>query len=477
MSSSAVGAEKVHSGWIERWDPEDKAFWESEGKYVARRNLVFSIFAEFLGFSVWQLFSIVAALLPAIGFDFSTQQLLVLVSLPPLIGATLRFPYTFAVGIFGGRNWTIISALLLLLPTTVLGIIVQNPETPFWQFVAAAALGGLGGGNFSSSMANISYFYPNRQKGTALGINAAGGNLGVGLVQLVVPFLITIGSLGAVFGGDSQTRVDSEASVGSATGVAQSEVWVQNSAFFWVPLILLSATCAYFFMNNLNVSQVSPKEQAPVAKHKHTWVMSYLYIGTFGSFIGFSASFPVLIKSQFPEYSALWLAALGPIIGSLSRPVGGWISDKVGGARVTLWTFVAMAVGVVAVLYFLAVQSLVGFFLSFMVLFLAAGIGNGSTYRMIPSIFRTERVRKAEGRGEEARAKAARLGQKEGSFVLGFAGAIGAYGGFLIPQAYKCSIGVTGGPQTALVSFVAFYVTCIAVTWYFYHRRNAEFPC
>jgi len=254
-------------------------------------------------------------------------------------------------------------------------------------------------------------------------------------------------------------------------------VWVQNAAFFWVPLILLSAACAYFFMNNLNVSQASPREQVPVAKRKHTWVMSYLYIGTFGSFIGFSASFPVLIKSQFPEYSALWLAALGPIIGSLFRPVGGWISDKVGGARVTLWTFVAMAVGVLAVLYFLAAQSLVGFFLSFMVLFLAAGIGNGATYRMIPSIFRTERVREAEGRGEEARAKAARLGQKEGSFVLGFAGAIGAYGGFLIPQAYKYSIGVTGGPQTALMSFVVFYVTCSAVTWYFYHRRNAEIPC
>ena len=477
MSSSAVGAEKTRSGWLERWDPEDKAFWESEGKYVARRNLVFSIFAEFLGFSVWQLFSIVAALLPAIGFAFSTPQLLVLVSIPPLVGATVRFPYTFAVGLFGGRNWTIVSALLLLLPTVMLGVIVQNPETPYWQFVVAAALGGLGGGNFSSSMANISYFYPNRLKGTALGINAAGGNLGVGIVQLLVPFLITVAALGAVFGGDPQTRVDSEASVGSATGVATSEVYVQNGAFFWVPLILLSAVCAYFFMNNLNVSQASPREQAPVAKRKHTWIMSYLYIGTFGSFIGFSASFPVLIKSQFPDYSVIWLAALGPVVGSLSRPVGGWLSDRIGGARVTFWNFVVMALGVVSVLYFLAAGSLVGFFLSFMVLFLTAGIGNGSTYRMIPSIFRTERVREAEDSGEGAKAEAARLGQKEGSFVLGFAGAIGAYGGFLIPQAYKYSIGATGGPQTALITFIAFYVTCVAVTWYFYYRKNAEIPC
>ena len=329
MAGSAVAAGTKTGGWVEEWNPEDKEFWESKGKYVARRNLVFSIFAEFLGFSVWQLFSIVAALLPAIGFGFSTQQLLVLVSIPPLVGATMRFPYTFAVGIFGGRNWTIISALLLLPSVVMLGIIVQNPETPFWQFAVAAALGGFGGGNFSSSMANISYFFPNQRKGTALGINAAGGNLGVGVVQLLVPFVITVGALSAVSGGDSQTREAREASVVQATGVASSEVWVQNAAFFWVPLVVLSAICAYFFMNNLNISQASPREQAPVVKRKHTWIMSYLYIGTFGSFIGFSASFPVLIASQFPEYSATWLAALGPVVGSLSRPAT---------ARPTAWS-------------------------------------------------------------------------------------------------------------------------------------------
>ncbi|CAA9453184.1 MAG: Nitrate/nitrite transporter [uncultured Rubrobacteraceae bacterium] len=466
MTSTTAGA-KSGSGWIKKWNPEDKEFWENGGKRVARRNLVFSIFAEFLGFSVWQLFSIVAALLPAIGFAFSAPQLFSLVALPGLVGATMRFPYTFAVGIFGGRNWTIISALLLLIPTVMLGIIIQNPDTPYWQFALAAALGGFGGGNFSSSMANISYFFPNEQKGTALGINAAGGNLGVGIVQLLVPFVITVGAVGAVLGGGSQTRTAPD---GTAT-----TVFIQNAAFFWVPLVLLSAVCAYFFMNNLNVSQASPREQVPVAKRKHTWVMSYLYIGTFGSFIGYSASFPVLITSQFPGYSSIYLAALGPIVGSLARPIGGWLSDKTGGARVTFWNFLVMALGVVSALYFLAEQSLVGFFLSFMVLFLTAGIGNGSTYRMIPTIFRTQRVR--EARGEGAVAEAARQGQRESSFVLGFAGAIAAYGGFVIPQAYKYSIGATGGPQTALVSFVVFYATCMAVTWYFYYRRNAEIPC
>jgi NNP family nitrate/nitrite transporter-like MFS transporter len=243
--------------------------------------------------------------------------LFTLVALPPLIGATMRFPYTFAVGIFGGRNWTVISALLLLIPTIMLGVIIQNPETPFWLFAVAAALGGFGGGNFSSSMANIGYFYPRAKKGAALGMNAAGGNLGVGVVQILVPFAIAFAAMGAVFGGGTQIRTD------AATG-ATSTVFIQNAAFFWVPLILLSAACTYFFMNNLDVSQATPREQAPVAKRKHTWVMSFLYIGTFGSFIGYSASFPVLIGSQFPEYSATWLAALGPVVGSLA-PVRGMV--------------------------------------------------------------------------------------------------------------------------------------------------------
>ena len=467
---STIEREAKGGNWIDKWNPEDKAFWESTGRSVARRNLVFSIFAEFLGFSVWQLFSIVAALLPLIGFAFTAPQLFGLVAIPPLVGATMRFPYTFAVGIFGGRNWTIISALLLLIPTIMLGVIIQNPETPYWMFVIAAALGGFGGGNFSSSMANIGYFFPNEKKGTALGINAAGGNLGVGVVQLIVPFVVVSAALGGLFGGPSQTRTD------PTTG-ATSQVFLQSAAFFWVPLILLAALGAFLFMNNLNVSQASPREQAPVAKRKHTWVMSYLYIGTFGSFIGYSASFPVLILNQFPEYAAIWLAALGPIVGSLVRPMGGWLSDKLGGARITLWAFVVMICAVLSVLYFLSVRSFTGFFLSFMLLFLSTGVGNGSTYRMIPFIFRTEREREVTGQGEGILAEARRRGLKEGAFAIGFIGAIAAYGGFIIPQAYKYSIGATGGPQTALIAFIAFYVTCVAVTYWFYYRKNAEIRC
>jgi len=466
VSSSAVGT-RIGSGWIDSWNPEDQEFWESKGKYVARRNLVFSIFAEFLGFSVWQLFSIVAALLPAIGFTFDANELFWLVALPGLIGATMRFPYTFAVGLFGGRNWTITSALLLLIPCVLLGVIVQNPETPFWLFAVAAALGGLGGGNFSSSMANISYFYPNHKKGAALGINAAGGNLGVGVVQFLVPTLV---SLGATLGG-SQTKTD------PATG-APSQVFVQNGAFFWVPLIVLAAICAYFFMNNLRVSQASPREQAVVTKRKHTWIMSYLYIGTFGSFIGYSASFPLLIKTQFPEnLSLVFWAPLGPILGSLVRPLGGWLSDRYGGARITFWTFAVMIGAALGVLYFLEAGSFAGFLTMFLILFAATGIGNGSTYRMIPSIFRIEREREAEGQGEGILTEARCQGLKESAFALGFAGAIAAYGGFIIPRAYGSSIDATGGPQTALFAFVIYYTTCIVVTWWFYFRRNAGILC
>ena len=256
-----------------------------------------------------------------------------------------------------------------------------------------------------------------------------------------------------------------------------SQVFLQNAAFFWVPLILLAALGAFLFMNNLNFSQASPREQAPVAKRKHTWVMSYLYIGTFGSFIGYCASFPVLILNQFPEYAATWLAALGPIVGSLVRPVGGWLADKMGGAWITLCAFVAMISAVLSVLYFLSVHSFAGFFLSFMLLFLTTGVGNGSTYRMILAIFRTEREREVEGQGEGILALARHRGLKEGAFAIGFIGAIAAYGGFIIPQTYKYSIGATGGPQTALTAFVAFYVTCVAVTWYFYFRKKAEIRC
>lgn len=454
--------------WIEKWNPEDKVFWENEGKHVARRNLIFSIFAEFLGFSVWQLFSVVSALLVSVGFGFSVNQLFWLVAIPGLIGATMRFVYTPMVAIFGGANWTVISALLLLIPTISLGVVVQNPDTPYWVFLLVAAAAGFGGGNFASSMANISYFYPSNRKGFALGINAAGGNVGFSLVQFIVPMVITFSIFGMLAGAPQ---------IFTPKNGPPKEIWLQNAGFFWVPLIVLAALGAYFFMNNLHVARASLREQSVILRRKHTWLMSWLYIGTFGSFSGYSAAFPLLLTTQFPEVSALKYAFIGPLLGSIVRPLGGWLSDRIGGARVTLVTFFVMIAGVAGVLFFLNTGSFLGFFITFMTLFTAAGVGNGSTYRMIPVIFHTEREREHGMEDEEARDRAMREGLRETAAVLGFAGAIAAYGSFLIPRAYGVSINATGGISAALYVFIAFYVTCIAVTWYYYHRKDCEIPC
>ncbi|HYD76977.1 NarK family nitrate/nitrite MFS transporter [Ramlibacter sp.] len=461
----------MSSALIRNWDPENLSFWRQQGQAVARRNLWISIPALTLAFAVWMVWSVVVVNLPAVGFKFSTNQLFWLAALPALCGATLRIFYSFAVPIFGGRRWTAISTATLLLPALGIGFAVQDPTVPYEVFVILALLCGFGGGNFASSMANISFFYPKAQKGTALGLNAGLGNLGVSIVQFVVPMVITAGVFGTL-GGESQIIVK---------GGQPASLWLQNAGFIWVPFIALSALAAWFGMNDLAEAKSSFADQAVIFKRKHNWLMCWLYVGTFGSFIGYSAGFPLLIKSQFPGINALQYAWMGPLVGALVRPLGGWLSDKLGGARVTFWTFLAMIAGVVAVLQFLpsggSGGSFAGFLVSFMVLFAASGIGNGSTFRMIPVIFLTERQRAAEGKGEYAREQAVRDANKEAAAVLGFSSAIGAYGGFFIPKSYGTSLAMTGGTEAALYCFIAFYVTCVAVTWWYYSRRNAPMPC
>jgi len=445
------------SRWMTDYDPEDEHFWETKGKRIARRNLVFSIFAEFLGFSVWLLWSIVATQLNSVGFQYSVSQLFWLVSVPALVGATMRFPYTFAVPRFGGRNWTVVSALLLLIPAILLAVFVQMPATPFWLMLLVAATAGFGGGNFASSMTNISFFYPDRAKGLPLAVNAAGGNVGVAVVQAFVPILILFGIFGGVFGGPQ----------------GGESVFPQNAGLVFVPLIVASAVCAALFMDNLAVSSSPFREQAQVVKKKHTWIMSVLYIGTFGSFIGYSGALPVLTQSQFPE-AGVKLAFLGALVGSIARPFGGWMADRLGGSKVTMWNFVAMIAAVVAVLYFLANKSepwaFAGFLAMFMVLFVTTGIGNGSTFRMIPLLFRTQAL---DGSGpDEDREEAIVRGRREAAAAIGFSSAIGAYGGFLIPQGFALSSTLTGGPQAALVTFLAFYALCAGITWWYYVRTR-----
>jgi NNP family nitrate/nitrite transporter-like MFS transporter len=448
------------------WNPEDTTFWRESGKNVATRNLWISIPALFLAFAVWMVWSVVVVNLPNIGFAFTTDQLFWLAALPGLSGATLRIFYSFMVPIFGGRKWTTLSTASLLIPAIGMGFAVQDPTTPYGTFLLLSLLCGFGGGNFASSMANISFFYPKAQKGTALGLNAGLGNLGVSAVQFVVPIVITAGVFGAM-GGSGQTWVKD--------GVTKT-MWIQNAGFVWVPFILAATIAAWFGMNDISTAKASFSDQAVIFRRKHNWLMCWLYLGTFGSFIGYSAGLPLLIKSQFPMIDATKYAFLGPLVGALARPVGGWIADKLGGAPVTLWNFVAMGFAARGVLYFLpqdgAGGNFAGFLTMFILLFLTTGIGNASTFRMIPVIFLTERQR-ALGNNEIATREAG----KEAAAVLGFTSAIGAYGGFFIPKSFGTSIAKTGGPDAALIGFIVFYASCVAITWWFYSRKNAEVPC
>jgi NNP family nitrate/nitrite transporter-like MFS transporter len=317
-------------------------------------------------------------------------------------------------------------------------------------------------------MANVNFVLPNVQKGTALGLNAGLGNLGVSLAQFVVPLVITAGMFGAL-GGEPQTWMK---------GAESKQMWLQNAGFIWVPFIAVCAVAAWFFMDDLATSRASFSDQVVIFRSKHTWIMCWLYLGTFGSFIGFSAGFPLLSKSQFPQVNVLAYAWLGPLIGALIRPLGGWLSDKLGGAQVTFWNFIAMAAGVAGVLAFLPQAgtggNFYGFLAMFMVLFMTAGIGNGSTFRMIPAIFLEERQREAAGKERAAGEQAVRDANTEAAAVLGFSSAIGAYGGFFIPMSYGASISMTGTAETALYGFIVFYLTCIAMTWWYYSRRSAE---
>ena len=427
--------------WIDHWNPEDTVQWESQGRAIARRNLKWSIFAEFLGFVVWQLWSIVAVTLPAAGFALGTGEIFWLISIPSLVGATLRIPYSFLVPKFGGRNWTIISAALLLLPTIALAVCVSNPETPFGVLLAAAALAGLGGGNFASSMSNITYFYPQREKGWALGLNAAGGNLGASVAQFVVPIAITIG--------------------------AGATLNLPIAGWIWIPFILLAMFGAARYMDNLSNAKADLAGSAAALKEPHLWIMSVLYIGTFGSFIGFASVFPKLIADQFPEFSAIAvggasisLAFLGALVGSLARPYGGRLSDRFGGARITMVAFAAMGALALAVLLTLPVGSFWLFLGLFLLLFAAAGVGNGSTYRMVPIVF----ALRASGDDTARKRKAAA--------ALGLISAIGAYGGFLIPQALNLSFQATGAYAGAFIGFVAGYAVLLVLTYVVYVRSG-----
>jgi NNP family nitrate/nitrite transporter-like MFS transporter len=423
----------VRGHWIDDWRPEDPAFWDRRGAAVARRNLAFSIFAEHIGFSVWTLWSVLVLFLgPAYGIDPAGKFLLTAV--PALVGAVLRIPYTFAVARFGGRNWTIISASLLLIPAVLAAVLIR-PGIPYPALVLIAAVAGVGGGNFASSMANINAFYPDRLKGWALGVNAGGGNLGVAAVQLVGLFVLAVSGAGRP---------------GIVAGV-------------YIPLIVLAAGGSALFMDNLSAARNARRGMRDAVREPHTWILSLLYIGTFGSFIGFGFAFGQVLQVQFAgtfdtPVKAAYLTFLGPLLGSLIRPVGGALADRVGGARVTFAGFLAMAAAAAVVLLAAQRHSLPLYLVGFLALFVLSGLGNGSTYKMIPAVFRARHADEHEAR-------------RLSGAVIGIAGAVGALGGVLVNLAFRQSFLAYGSADAAYLAFIAFYALCVALTWTAYLRR------
>ncbi|HUR51859.1 MAG TPA: nitrate/nitrite transporter [Mycobacteriales bacterium] len=422
----------ARSRWIEEWEPENPAFWEATGKRVARRNLVLSVLSEHIGFSVWTMWgSLVLFLGPAYGFTPADKFLLT--TTPALVGSLVRVPYTFAVARFGGRNWTVVSALLLLLPLGAT-LLVLEPGVSLQTLMLVGALCGVGGGNFASSMTNINAFYPDRLKGRALGLNAGGGNLGVAAVQLVaLAVLATAGK------GHPRTLVA-----------------------IYLPLVLLAAALAWVAMDNLVHLQNDKRGMRDVLKDHNTWVMSLLYIGTFGSFIGFGFAFGQVLQVQFTAdfptpLDAAYLTFIGPLVGSVIRPVGGWLADRVGGARVTLASFVLMAGAASIVLVASRQHSLALYLVGFTSLFVLSGLGNGSTYKMIPAIFKATRPSLHEAR-------------RMSGALIGLAGAVGAFGGVLVNVAFRESFLHSGKADSAYVAFIAFYGVCVVLTWAVYLR-------
>nr|WP_175616329.1 nitrate/nitrite transporter [Mycobacterium sp. GA-1841] len=447
----------LKSNRITNWDPEDTEAWEAGNKYVARRNLIWSVIAEHVGFSVWSIWSVMVLFMPEEIYGFSAGDKFLLGATATLVGGCLRIPYTLATATFGGRNWTVFSAFVLLIPTVGTMVLLANPGLPLWPYLLCAALAGFGGGNFASSMTNINAFYPQRLKGWALGLNAGGGNIGVPVIQLVGLLVI-------------------------ATAGNRAPYWV---CAIYLVMLAVAGIGAALYMDNLEQHKIDLSAMKAILVVRDTWVIALLYIGTFGSFIGFSFAFGQVLQINFAAggqsasqaaLHAAQIAFIGPLLGSVSRVYGGKLADRIGGGRVTLAVFSGMilAAGLLVAISMVddhsagAANSLmmVGYVIGFIALFLLSGLGNGSVYKMIPSIF-------------EARSHSLDLGEEErqrwslsmSGALIGFAGAIGALGGVGINLALRQSYLSSGSATTAFVIFLAFYLLSSAATWLRYVRR------
>ena len=452
-----MGISLGRSHVLSDYDPEDTVAWENGNDKIARRNLIWSVFAEHIGFSVWSIWSVMVLFMPASVYHFSAGDKFLLGATATLVGACLRFPYTFATAKFGGRNWTVFSAFVLLIPTVGTVVLLAHPGLPLWPYLVCAALSGLGGGNFASSMTNINAFYPQRLKGWALAVNAGGGNLGVPVVQLVG--LLVIAAAGN-----------------------REPYWV---CAIYLVLLALAGIGAALYMDNLQHYRIEMNTMRAVLAEPHTWVISLLYIGTFGSFIGFSFAFGQVLQMNFvasgqnvaqASLHAAQIAFLGPLLGSISRVYGGKLADRIGGGRVTLAVFCSMilAAGILISASTLGVHAaghtssgtMVGYVIGFVALFILSGIGNGSVYKMIPSIFEARSHRLQVGESERRQWSRSMSGA-----LIGFAGAVGALGGVGVNLALRQSYLHSGSATSAFWAFALVYVAASALTWAIYVRR------
>lgn len=442
---------------ITGWNPEDRQAWDNGGAAIARRNLIWSIICEHIGFSIWSLFSVMVLFMSP-DYGISLDQKFVITATATFVGACLRIPYTQATARFGGRNWAIFSAIVLVIPTALVLMLMANPgRFGFGWFLAVAALTGLGGGNFASSMTNINAFYPHRLKGWALGLNAGGGNIGVPAIQLIGLLVIWL---------------------------AADRPEIVCAIYLFA--LALAGFGAALFMDNLDHQTSSYRSMVDCLKYRDTWLISLLYIGTFGSFIGFSFAFSQVLQISFksagstnPALAAAQIAWIGPLLGSIARPYGGRLADRFGGGRITTMCFGAMiaassilvAAGMIAdghARHRIDGAQLIAFIGGFIVLFLVSGIANGSVYKMIPTVFE----HKARAQQSLSAMEKVIWSRKMSGALIGIAGAVGALGGVGINLVLRTSYKANQSATAAFWVFLGFYVIAAAVTWMFYARRE-----
>jgi NNP family nitrate/nitrite transporter-like MFS transporter len=443
--------------WLTKWDPEDNMLWESSGKKIAWRTLTITTITLMFSFATWFMMSAIVVKLPGIGFKFSTGQLFWLAAMPGLAGGTLRIVHTFLLPIYGTRHVITFATLIKLIPCIGIGLAVMNPSTPFWVFMVLAFTCGFGGGDFSSYMPSTNLFFPKRLKGTALGIQAGIGNFGVSLAQFMTPALLGIALYGAA---ETLTKVNPK----TKEVLGTSQIYLQNAAFWYIPLLILMTILCWWFLRSVPI-KASFKEQLDIFKTKHTWFCTITYMMTFGAFSGLSASFPLMMRSLYSGFEGapdpLKYAFYGPLIGSASRVIFGFVSDKTGGAILTTITGIGLITGctLLITMGLVAPTSMEQFpmFVTVMLgLFFFTGMGNAATFRQYPIIF-GHNPRQAAG-------------------VIGWTAAIAAYGPFIFSTIIGAVIGATGKATNFFYGLIAFAAIATWINWYYYNRRGCERP-